>query len=114
MSDAELEARLEALLEAAELAFQAKEGTLDVDEGITEKTLEAVQLLRANAGTLAAVALRLARALRLGGEHDGPCDNVHAQWYDQEPCTLHIAAGAKRKDEALAVWTELLRSLSDG
>ena len=63
---------------------------------------------------LAAVALALARALRLGGEHDGPCDNLDVPYHKEVPCTLHEAMEAKRKEEALAEWAELLEGLGDG
>ena len=51
---------------------------------------------------LARLVVTLTEALELGGEHDGPCDNVGVPWHKEEPCTLHISKSAERKAAARA------------
>ena len=51
---------------------------------------------------LARLVVTLTEALELGGEHDGPCDNVGVPWHKEIPCSLHIAKSAERKASALA------------
>ena len=54
------------------------------------------------APALARLVLTLTEALELGGEHDGPCDNVGVPWHKEIPCSLHIAKDVERKAAALA------------